>query len=73
MSQDPSAGRPPKTRRVISATCTVHPGTPGFCNLEVRREGGDIVLSPHAAGMCSIRLNEAEAAELYVWIEELLG
>jgi hypothetical protein len=65
--------RPRKTRRVISATCDVHPGTPGFCNLEVRREGSNIVLHPHAVGACTIRLNEAEAAELYVVIEELLG
>ncbi len=62
-----------RTRRVITATCTVHPGTPGFCNLEVRREDGDIVLSPHAAGMCAIRLTEAEATELHLVIEELLG
>jgi hypothetical protein len=67
------AERSPKTRGVISSTCTVHPGPAGFCNLEVYSDGQDIVLKPHATGACVIRLNEAEARGLLAWIGELLG
>lgn len=68
-----SDNEPKRTRRVISATCCVHPGTPGFCNLEVRREDSDIVLHPHATGACVLLLTEAEARELHTWIGELLA
>lgn len=62
-----------RTRRVISATCAVHPGTPRFTNLEVTWDGEHLSLRPHATGACVLQLNEAEASELYVFIEEMLG
>jgi hypothetical protein len=65
--------RPPKTRKVISSTCALHTLTPGYCNLEVRREGGGIVLHPHVDGACVITFNEEEARDLHAWIGELLG
>lgn len=64
---------PPKTRKVISATCAIHPGTPGFTNLEVLRSSEDIVLRPHATGACTLILTPVQARELHAWIGELLG
>ncbi len=60
-------------RKVISATCAIHPGTPGFTNLEVLRSGDDIVLHPHVTGACTLILNEDEARELHSFIGQLLG
>jgi hypothetical protein len=61
------------SRRVISATCAIHPGTPGFCNLEVRRDGDDLLLNPHVTGACQILLTKAQAAALHAAIGEMLG
>ena len=41
-----------RRRRVIHATCAIHPGSRGFCNLVMTKEDGDIVLNPHTTGAC---------------------
>jgi hypothetical protein len=61
------------SRKVISATCALHPGTPGFTNLELTWDGEDLVLHPHATGVCKLILNEAEVGELYAFLDEVLG
>jgi len=62
----------PKRRWVISATCTVHPGTPSYTNLELTWDGEQLCVRPHADGACVLRLTEAEAAELYAVLGEAL-
>jgi hypothetical protein len=42
-------------RRVLMTTCQVH-GAAGFTNLLVTKEGGFIVLNPHLANCCVLRL-----------------
>lgn len=68
--QPPQPGR---SRRVISATCSVHPGTPSYTNLELIWDGEALALRPHATGACVLTLNEAEVSELHAFIEEVLG
>ncbi|MGH3769204.1 MAG: hypothetical protein ACRDS0_26545 [Pseudonocardiaceae bacterium] len=60
-------------RRMINATCAIHPGPAGFCNLEVRRDGDTVALSPHVTGACQLLLTMAEARDLHAAIGELLG
>jgi hypothetical protein len=59
--------------RTIPVTCQTHGGSRGFCNLRVRRQGGDIVLDPHVTGACVIVLDEAAATELFDLLGEWLG
>jgi hypothetical protein len=59
-------------RLVISVTCSVHGGTPGFTNLMVSKRDGDIVLDPHVTGACVIVLNETAATALFDFLGELL-
>ncbi|MGH3673660.1 MAG: hypothetical protein ACRDSH_24025 [Pseudonocardiaceae bacterium] len=59
-------------RRVISATCAIHPGAAGYCNLEVSRDGDDLMLNPHVTGACQVLLTLTQARELYAAIGELL-
>jgi hypothetical protein len=47
-------------RRVVITTCQAH-GAVGFTNLLVTREDGIIVLNPHAANCCVLRLDEQAA------------
>lgn len=60
-------------RRVVSATCGLHPGLPGLCNLEVSREGDDILLNPHVIGACQLLLTLPQAQVLHAAIGELIG
>jgi len=55
-------------RRVIMTTCQAH-GAAGFTNLLVTKENGVIVLNPHVANCCVLRLDEQAATALH----EILG
>jgi hypothetical protein len=51
-------------RRVIMTTCQAH-GADGFTNLLVTKEDGVIVLNPHVASCCVLRLDELAATALH--------
>jgi hypothetical protein len=59
-------------RRVIMITCQSH-GSAGFTNLLVTKEDGVIVLNPHLANCCVLRLEEQAAATLHSILGEWLG
>jgi hypothetical protein len=59
-------------RRVLMTTCQAH-GAAGFTNLLVTREGGYIVLNPHLANCCVLRLDEQTARTLHGIFGEWLG
>jgi hypothetical protein len=59
-------------RRVLMATCQTH-GATGFTNLLVTKEDGFIVLNPHLANCCVLRLDEQTARTLHGIFEEWLG
>ncbi len=59
-------------RRVIMTTCEAH-GSPGFTNLLVTKEDGIIVLNPHVANCCVLRLDEQAARALLGILGEWLG
>lgn len=58
--------------RTIPTTCQIH-GSKGFCNLQVTKINGEIVLNPHVAGSCILRLDETAAAQLFNILGEWLG
>jgi hypothetical protein len=53
-------------------TCQAH-GSTGFTNLLVTRENGTIVLNPHVANCCVLRLDEQAARALLGILGEWLG
>lgn len=59
-------------RRVIMTTCQAH-GAAGFTNLLMTRESGVIVLNPHLANCCVLRLDEQAATTLRDTLGEWLG
>jgi hypothetical protein len=59
-------------RRVVMTTCQAH-GSTGFTNLLVTKENGTIVLNPHVANCCVLRLDEHAARELLGILGEWLG
>jgi hypothetical protein len=59
-------------RRVLMTTCQAH-NTAGFTNLLVTKEGGYIVLNPHLANCCVLRLDEQTARTLHGIFGEWLG
>jgi hypothetical protein len=59
-------------RRVVMTTCQAH-GAAGFTNLLVAKEHGTIVLNPHVANCCVIRLDEQAARVLLGILSEWLG
>lgn len=59
-------------RRVIMTTCQTH-GARGFTNLLVTKEDGIIVLNPHIANCCVLRLDEQAATALLNVLREWLG
>lgn len=59
-------------RRVIMTTCQTH-GAAGFTNLLVIKENGTIVLNPHIANCCVLRLDEQAATALSDILQEWLG
>jgi hypothetical protein len=59
-------------RRVVMTTCQAH-GAVGFTNLLVTKENGTIVLNPHVANCCVLRLDEQAARALLGILAEWLG
>jgi hypothetical protein len=59
-------------RRVVMTTCQAH-GSTGFTNLLVTKENGIIVLNPHVANCCVLRLDEKAARALLGILVEWLG
>ncbi|HEX5349771.1 MAG TPA: hypothetical protein VFW64_22190 [Pseudonocardiaceae bacterium] len=59
-------------RRVVMTTCQAHTAT-GFTNLLVTKEDGIIVLNPHLANCCVLRLDEQAATALLDILAEWLG
>lgn len=59
-------------RRVVMTTCQAH-GAAGFTNLLVTKEDGIIVLNPHVANCCVLRLDEQAARALLGILGEWLG
>ena len=59
-------------RRVVMTTCQAH-GSAGFTNLLVTKENGTIVLNPHVANCCVLRLDEQAARALLGILGEWLG
>ncbi|MCA1704477.1 MAG: hypothetical protein LC808_14940 [Actinobacteria bacterium] len=53
-------------------TCQTH-GATGFTNLLVTKENEIIVLNPHIANCCVLRLDEQAATALLAIIQEWLG
>jgi hypothetical protein len=60
-------------RRLIMASCSVHGGAVGFCNLVVSKVDGEIQLDPHADGSCVLTLDEDAATALRDALTEWLG
>jgi hypothetical protein len=59
-------------RRVVMTTCQAH-GAAGFTNLLVTKQDGTIVLNPHVANCCVLRLDEQAARALLGILGECLG
>jgi hypothetical protein len=59
-------------RRVVMTTCQAH-GAAGFTNLLVTKEDRAIVLNPHLANCCVLRLDEKAATDLHNVLGEWLG
>ncbi len=59
-------------RRVVMTTCQAH-GAAGFTNLLVTKEDGIIVLNPHVANCCVLRLDQQAATALHNILGEWLG
>ncbi len=59
-------------RRVVMTTCQAH-GAAGFTNLLITKEDGFIVLNPHAANCCVLRLDVQAATAVHGIITEWLG
>ena len=59
-------------RRVVMTTCQTH-GARGFTNLLVTKENEIIVLNPHIANCCVLRLDEQAATALLHILREWLG
>lgn len=59
-------------RRVVMTTCQAH-GATGFTNLLVTKEDGIIVLNPHVANCCVLKMDEQAATALHGILTEWLG
>jgi hypothetical protein len=62
----------PRYRHVIMTTCQAH-AADGFTNLLVTKEDGVIVLNPHIANCCVLRLDEQAATALLDILGKWLG
>jgi hypothetical protein len=62
----------PSCRHVIMTTCQAH-AAGGFTNLLVTKEDGVIVLNPHIANCCVLRLDERAATALRDILGKWLG
>lgn len=68
----PTANARDSHRRVVMTTCQAH-GAAGFTNLLVAKEDGIIILNPHLANCCVLRLDEQAAKALLDILGEWLG
>ncbi len=59
--------------RTIPVTCQTHDGARGYCNLRIRKAGGDIVFDPHVTGSCVIVFDETASTALFDLLGEWLG
>jgi hypothetical protein len=68
-------GRPvaDANRLVLGATCKLHPSTPGFTNLLIRRVGDQFVIDAHAVGTCTFTLGQKEIRRLLTWLVDHLS
>ena len=57
---------------MIMTSCEAH-GAAGFTNLLMTKEDGVIVLNPHLANCCVLRLDEKAAMTLHDILGEWLG
>jgi hypothetical protein len=55
------------------ASCSVHRGPAGFCNLVASKGVETIELDPHVDGCCLLTLDEDAATELRDALTEWLG
>ena len=63
-----------RNRRTIPVTCTTHGGGTNFCNLLMTKEDdGIIVLDPHVANCCVLRLDEEAATAIFNTLGQWLG
>ncbi len=61
-------------RCTIPVTCTTHSSGTNFCNLLMtKEEDGTIVLDPHVASCCVLRLDEKAAIAIFDTLGEWLG
>ena len=58
---------------VIQASCSVHRGPAGFCNLVVRKRDGEIEFDPHVDGSGTLTLTEDGVCALRDALTEWLG
>lgn len=72
MSKRTEDGARDSHRRVVMTTCQAH-GAAGFTNLLVTKENGTVVLNPHIANCCVLRLDEQAARALLGILEEWLA
>ncbi len=72
MPQRTKKGARSHYRRVVMTTCQAH-GAAGFTNLLLTKEDGVIVLNPHVANCCVLRLDERAASAVYHILGEWLG
>ncbi|MGH3673125.1 MAG: hypothetical protein ACRDSH_21275 [Pseudonocardiaceae bacterium] len=70
--QRSNSGARSSHRRVVMTTCQAH-GSAGFTNLLVTKQDGVIVLDPHLANCCVLRLDEQAARSLLGILGEWLG
>lgn len=70
--QHSKSGARSSHRRVVMTTCQAH-GAAGFTNLLVTKQDGVIVLNPHVASCCVLRLDEQAARSLLGILGEWLG
>ncbi|MFY9807930.1 MAG: hypothetical protein WCC65_18525 [Pseudonocardiaceae bacterium] len=61
-----------RERRVVMTTCQAHVAA-GFTNLLLTKEDGTIVLNPHIANCCVLRLDDQAATALLDILTEWLG
>jgi len=68
----PPTQLPAGHRRVLMTTCQAH-GAAGFTNVLLTKEDGVIVVNPHVANCCVLRLDEQTARALHAILGEWLG
>jgi hypothetical protein len=68
----PETPEPDPRQCTTPATCRIH-GAQRFCNVRLRKIGGEIEIDPHVDGSCVVRFDEDAATALYTLFGEWLG